>query len=144
MPRRPGPPPKDASQRRRRNADAVVGRDGMVTVDPSKVLTKAPELPAWCVVSPRAELFYRALCRLPQRRLWTDGDWIALWASLPLVDRYFERLSAEAYKAWTSALFPALRITSDDLAKARVKLAESDAQTPPHLVVMDDYRAAAT
>lgn len=144
MPRRPGPQPKDASQRRRRNVDPVVGRDGVAKIDPSPVVDAAPGLPEWCDVSGRTLAFYRELCRLPQRRVWTDGDWLALWSALPLVDRYLTRPGSESFKAWTSALFPALRITSDDLVKARVKISEPDeVETPPEVAVMDAYRKAA-
>lgn len=143
MPRRPGPPPKDPSQRRRRNVDPVVGRDGVTVVDPSPVSAKPPTLPSWCVVSPRTQAFYAALCRLPQRRTWGDGDWLALWVALPLVDRYLERPGSESFKAWTAAVFPVLRVTTDDLAKARVQLAVAAVEAPPEVAVMDEYRRAA-
>ena len=143
MPRRPGPAPKDAELRRRRNVDPVVGRDGALVIDPSPVADSPPDLPAWCEVSERTFAFYGALCRLPQRRAWGDGDWLALWSALPLVDRYFERPGAENFKAWTSALFPVLRVTADDLAKARVKLEQPVVDGPPEVAVMDEYRRAA-
>lgn len=88
--------------------------------------------------------FYAELCRLPQRRAWAEGDWVALWSALPLVDRYLARPGSESFKAWTSALWPALRVTSDDLAKARVKLDEpGEVEVPAEVAVMSAYRKAA-
>lgn len=144
MPRRPGPAPKPAEQRRRRNVDPVVGKDGATRIDAAPVEDPAPELPGWCRVSAVTVAWYEDLCRLPQRRVWSEGDWLALWAALPLVDRYLTRPGSESWKAWTASVFPALRVTSDDLAKARVRFEEpGEVQQPPQVAVMDAYRKAA-
>lgn len=121
MPRRPGPAPKE--NKVRRNVDPIVGRDGWTEVS-GETLDEAPPIPEWAKCSAVAEAFYEELATsLPTAPSWTAGDWMMLWASLPLLSRYFERPGSESYKAWTSVLDPGLRITSDSMVKARVKVA---------------------
>ena len=126
MPRRPGPAPKE--NRVRRNPDTLVGKDGWTELT-GETLDEAPPIPEWVTCSDTARAFYEELATsLPAAPSWSAGDWMMLWASLPLLSRYFERPGSESYKAWTSVLDPGLRITSDSMTKARMKVKAAEAE----------------
>lgn len=120
MPRRPGQPPKE--NRVRRNPDPITGKDGFTTIS-GETLDEAPPIPEWVKCSETTVAFYHQLVTsLPTAPTWSAGDWLILWSSLPLLSRYFERPGSENYKAWTAVLDPGLRITSDSMIKARMKV----------------------
>lgn len=124
MARTPGPAPKNPDERLRRNPDPKVGDDGWTLVRPDGRVTNVPDVPAWLqgMVGPVTTAFYLELAQLPQATTWGPGDWLMLHASLPLLDRYFTRPGSESYKAWTAVLDPGLRITSDAMQKARLRI----------------------
>lgn len=125
--RRPGPEPKTPETRRRRNADPVAGSDGWVELDPSKRAGAPPSLPAWLPdLGEDADALYRQLARLPQARVWLDSEWFLLQLALPLIKKYLQRPGSESFKALTAALSPSLKLTSDDLAKARMRWKKKD------------------
>ncbi|RBO87974.1 hypothetical protein [Nocardia puris] len=69
-------------------------------------------------------------------RLWGPGTWLELHLSLPAAGRYLAGGSSEALKALISAWGAGLRLTEDDLAKARVKVVTVDPE--PEVDVSQD------
>ncbi|WP_147129548.1 MULTISPECIES: hypothetical protein [Nocardia] len=67
-------------------------------------------------------MLYAELARLPQARLWGPGTWLELHLSLPAASRYLGGGSSEGLKALISAWGVGLRLTEDDLTKARIKV----------------------
>ncbi|MFC9995738.1 hypothetical protein [Nocardia sp. NPDC127526] len=120
--RRSGPPPKNPDERLRRNADPFVTGDGWTEIDPTPHDGDIPEIPEWITVGPTGRAIYEHLATLPQARLYGPGTWFQLWVTLPLIERYLSRPGSENYKAVTSTLGAALRLTEDDLARARVRI----------------------
>lgn len=120
---RPGPAPKDPSQRKRTNTDQFLP-DGEWTRIPNEPYDgEIPEIPMWVDLpedSP-ARMYYADLMTLPQARLWQQGDLMNLWVALKYVDLYLTgKPSADGMKSIASMLNLPLRLTSDDLQKARV------------------------
>jgi hypothetical protein len=161
MPRRPGPPPKEPAARLRRNRDTVtgaakpsakptkkppakrtrraaaasqtpiIGIDGWVSIPPGPRTAPAPKLPGWLPVGESAKA-YAELAKLPQAKAWLTSEWTLLQLALPLLDTYLGKPGSESFKAIVTALGPALKLTSDDLAKARMRIADiMPAEAPP-------------
>lgn len=126
--RRPGPAPKNPQERQRTNADPVLGRDGWTEIADVPFAGVVPELPGWCSVGATGRAVYEELARLPQAALWGPGTWLQLHLSLPLVERYLSRPGSENFKAIISTLGAGLRLTEDDLQKARVRVKSAQAQ----------------
>ncbi|MGS2809408.1 phage terminase small subunit [Nocardia sp. MW-W600-9] len=120
--RRSGPPPKNPEDRARRNADPLTGADGWTEIDPTPNDGEVPEIPEWITVGAIGRAVYDELAALPQARLYGMGTWVQLWMTLPLIERYLSRPGSENYKAITSTLGAALRLTEDDLQRARVRI----------------------
>jgi len=120
--RRPGPAPKNPQERQRTNADPVLGRDGWTEIADVPFAGVVPELPGWCSVGATGRAVYEELARLPQAALWGPGTWLQLHLSLPLVERYLSRPGSENFKAIVATLGAGLRLTEDDLQKARVRV----------------------
>jgi hypothetical protein len=127
--RRPGPAPKDPSERARRNADPVVGSDGWTDVQPTAKLRRVPPIPEWIYVGDVTRAFYLELTKLPQATTWSAGDWLMLHSTLPLLERYFTKPGSESFKAWTAVLDPGLRITTDAMMKARMRIRTPEKET---------------
>lgn len=120
---RPGPAPKDPSARKRTNADPFL-EDGEWTKIPYEPNDgEIPSIPMWVEIpddSP-ARMYYNDLMLLPQARLWRSGDIMNLWMALPYIHKYLTTSpGAEGMKAIASTLNLPLRLTADDLQKARV------------------------
>ena len=63
--------------------------------------------------------------RLPQARLYEAGTILAVWMTLPLIQRYLETSKGsgvETYKGIMSVLGPAINMTGTDLQRARIKI----------------------
>lgn len=132
--KRPGPPPKNPEELVRRNVDPIVGADGWTDIDPAPNDGEIPPIPAWCDAGEAARAIYEDLARLPQARLWGPGTWLQLHMSLPLFDRYMSRPGSEGLKALVATWGTGLRLTEDDLQRARVrvrKLIESEDESTP-------------
>ena len=72
-----------------------------------------------------ARQVYDYIMRLPQARLYGAGTILAVWLTLPLIQRYLETSKGsgvETYKGIMSALGPAINMTDNDLARARIKI----------------------
>lgn len=120
--RRSGPAPKNPEERQRRNVDPFLAGDGWTEIDPTPHDGDIPEIPEWITVGAVGRAIYEHLASLPQARLYGPGTWFQLWVTLPLIERYLSRPGSENYKAVTSTLGAALRLTEDDLARARVRI----------------------
>lgn len=153
MARRRGPSPKDPEDRARRNPDPVLAGDGWTEIADEAFAGDVPPIPEWITVSDTVHAFYAELARLPVAVTWGPNDWLMLHASLPLLDRYFARPGSESYKAWTSFLDPGLRITSDAMQKARVRIARvqedddsgvSDSAVPADVTDLSERRRRLT
>ncbi|AXH70399.1 hypothetical protein HOT75_gp011 [Gordonia phage Daredevil] len=123
-----GPAPKDPSQLQGHYSAAKLAGDDWEEIDPDKVV-EAPEIPDWIDASPRAVAIYEYLTSLPQSQLYGAGTYFELWMSLPLIERYLSRPGGETYKTLVSTLGTALRLTEDDMAKARIRMVKADEQT---------------
>ncbi len=121
--RRSGPPPKSPEERARRNVDPLVGADGWTEIGSTPFAGEVPEIPEWIEVGPTGRAVYEHLSRLPQAAMYGPGTWFQLHMTLPLIERYLTRPGSENYKAITTTLGAALRLTEDDLARARVRVA---------------------
>lgn len=124
--RRSGPPPKNPEDRQRRNADPLVGADGWTEIPSTPNDGEIPEIPEWVTVGAVGRAIYAELAALPQARLYGIGTWIQLWMTLPLVERYLSRPGSENYKAIVTTLGAALRLTEDDLQRARVRIKDPE------------------
>lgn len=121
--RRPGPPPKDPSQRQRTNADPVIGSDGWTEIPDAPNDGEIPPIPEWIgEISEAARVVYQELASLPQARLWGPGTWLQLHLSLPMFDKYMEKPGGEGLRTLVGIWGVSLRLTEDDLQKARVKV----------------------
>ncbi|MBF6085209.1 hypothetical protein IU485_27965 [Nocardia cyriacigeorgica] len=144
--RRPGPPPKPPEQRARTNADPYTSGDGWTEIPPDPYDGDVPPIPAWVPCSDEARALYAELAALPQARLWGPGTWLELHLSLPAATRYLNTGSGEGLKALLSAWGVALRLTEDDLTKARIKVAvpaeEDDVPGDKKVVSFDQERRA--
>ncbi|WP_433662460.1 hypothetical protein ACQPW1_10080 [Nocardia sp. CA-128927] len=120
--RRSGPAPKNPEDRQRRNADPLLGIDGWTEIESTPNEGDVPEIPEYIDVGPRGRAIYEQLASLPQARLYGPGTWFQLWMTLPLIERYLSRPGSENYKAVTTTLGAALRLTEDDLQRARVRI----------------------
>jgi hypothetical protein len=128
--RKPGPPPKDPSRRARTNVDPVVGKDGWSEIDTVPFDGEVPPIPDWITVGTQGEAVYDVLSHLPQAALYGPGTWFVAHLSMPLVERYLSRPGSESYKALLTTLSSALRLTEDDLAKARVRARKVEEDVP--------------
>jgi len=135
MPRSPGPPPKDPSERARRNKDPNLAGDGWVEIDRDPYDGDVPPIPEWVEgVGDQARQVYEYLMRLPQARLYGPGTLFEIWLTLPLIQRYLETSKGsgvETYKGIIAALGPALNLTESDMAKARIKFKELVDESAP-------------
>lgn len=122
MARTPGPAPSDPGARHRRNVDPVVNTHGWTELELVGFAGKVPAVPGWLSVSDNCMAIYSELGSLPQAALWGPGTWFELHMTLPLIDRYLSRPGSESFKAIIATLGVALRLTEDDLQKARVKV----------------------
>ena len=126
MARTSGPPPKDPSQLARPRIDPVTGKDGWTEIEPTLVEGEIPAIPEWVTdVGGEARQVYDYILRLPQARLYGAGTILAVWLTLPLIQRYLETSKGsgvETYKGIMSALGPAINMTDNDLARARIKI----------------------
>lgn len=147
--RRPGPPPKDPSQRQRTNADPVIGNDGWTEIPDAPNDGTVPSIPEWVgEVSEAARVVYTELASLPQARLWGPGTWLELHLSLPMFDKYMEKPGGEGLRTLIGIWGVSLRLTEDDLQKARVKVRkqagddelEEAARNNPKVASMADRR----
>lgn len=120
--RRPGPAPKNPEDRLRTNADPLVGRDGWTEITPEPFGGDVPDIPEWAAVGDAGAAVYQELSRLPQAALWGPGTWLQLHLALPLIERYLKRPGSENFKAIVSTLGAGLRLTEDDLQKARIRV----------------------
>lgn len=120
--RRPGPAPKNPEDRARTNSDPLVGRDGWTEIADAPFDGAVPDIPGWAAVGEVGTAIYAELSKLPQARLWGPGTWIQLHLALPLIERYLKRPGSENFKAIVSTLGAGLRLTEDDLQKARVRV----------------------
>jgi len=118
-----GPPP--AENKRRRNPDKYEGLQVTVTADGKAV---APPLPKG--YSPKVEGWYATWTSAPQAQAFTVTDWQRLHMLAPLVERYFA--------TWDRALMAEIRLnesllgaTHVDRLRARIKLAEAEAERQP-------------
>lgn len=109
-------------------APAEVGDDGWTLVPPGKRVGKVPELPDWLHLTGQGAQVYAELARLPQSKVWLESEWLLLQLSLPLMERYLSRPGSESFKALFSALSSSLKLTTDDLARARMKIAKPPAE----------------
>lgn len=128
--RRSGPPPKNPEDRLRRNADPIVGADGWTEIPSTPNDEEIPEIPEWVSVGSTGRAIYDELAALPQARLYGLGTWIQLWMTLPLIERYFSRPGSENYKAIMSTIGASLRLTEDDLQRARVRIKDPVDEEP--------------
>jgi hypothetical protein len=101
----------------------VVDADGWTTIPPGARTAKPPKLPIWLPQNMVAELVYDELAKLPQAKAWMESEWKLLQLALPLLERYLARPGSESFKALVTSLSPALKLTADDLAKARMRIA---------------------
>lgn len=101
----------------------VVDGDGWTSIPPGARTAKPPAISAWLSIGFTAEEAYAEFAKLPQAKAWLESEWKLLQLSLPLLERYVARPGSESFKALVSALGPALKLTSDDLAKARMRIA---------------------
>lgn len=121
--RRPGPPPKDPAQRQRTNADPVIGADGWTEIPDAPNDGEIPPIPEWIgEISEAARVVYQELASLPQARLWGPGTWLQLHLSLPMFDKYMEKPGGEGLRTLVGIWGVGLRLTEDDLQKARIKM----------------------
>ncbi|WKW86004.1 terminase small subunit [Gordonia Phage JonJames] len=116
----PGPAPQE--DRARRNKDPRLQQEDWTALDPSPHEDwDIPEIPDWVPITDRTQQVYDFLMRLPQSRLWNQGEWFWIWMSLPTIEKYFEKPGGEGLKALTGVLNSNLRLTQDELSKARIK-----------------------
>lgn len=121
--RRPGPAPKNPEERQRTNADPVIGADGWTEVPDSPNEGEVPPIPEWVgEISEAARVVYDELASLPQARLWGRGTWLQLHLSLPMFDKYLEKPGGEGLRTLVGIWGVSLRLTEDDLQKARIKM----------------------
>lgn len=99
--------------------------DGWQVIDPTADFD-VPEVPSWIDVSPRTMAIYEHLTSLPQAQLYGGGTYFELWMALPVIERYLARPGIETYKGLVAALGTALRLTEDDLAKAKIRMVEAE------------------
>ncbi|WP_109523680.1 MULTISPECIES: phage terminase small subunit [Nocardia] len=129
--RRSGPPPKNPKDRARRNGDPLLaGADGWTEIPSTPNDGEVPEIPEWVTVGPVGRAIYTELASLPQARLYGQGTWIQLWLTLPLIERYLTRPGSENYKAVTGTMGAALRLTEDDLQRARIRIKDEIDEEP--------------
>ncbi|MEV0759536.1 hypothetical protein [Nocardia sp. NPDC050435] len=136
--RRPGPPPKNPDQRARTNSDPYIGGDGWTELPDEPFDGAIPPIPEWVTCSDAARMLYTELAQLPQARLWGAGTWLELHMSLPAASRYLSTGSSEGLKALISAWGVALRLTEDDLTKARIKIVSDEDDDPEAPEAVDD------
>lgn len=118
-----GPPPKE--NRVRRNKD-ILGIEEWGTIDPSDNDWDPPEIPSWVESTERTEAVYQFLMTLPQSRRWKKGEWFVIWMSLPAIEAYFCKASAEKLGGLLKILNPSLNLTEADMSRARLKWGEAD------------------
>lgn len=121
--RRPGPPPKNPEERLRTNVDPVIGVDGWTEIPDAPNDGDVPAIPEWVgEISEAARVVYEELATLPQARLWGRGTWLQLHMSLPMFDKYLEKPGGEGLRTLVGIWGASLRLTEDDLQKARIKM----------------------
>jgi len=121
---KPGPPPTGKAVRR--NKDPNLDQQDWAAIDPTPHEWEYPPIPEIFEPSERAKIFYDILMSLPQSRTWHEGEWINIWMSLPALEAYLEKPSAEKLKSLLQILNVGLNLTQADMAKARMKFKESD------------------
>lgn len=148
--RRSGVPPKQPHERirARDHRDPYLATDGWTELPDAPFDGDIPDIPEWITVGARGQMIYEELARLPQARLYGRGTWLELQLTLPLIERYLSRPGSENFKAIVSTLGAALRLSEDDLAKARVRiateeeLAEETGEPGTKVVSFEDQRRA--
>ncbi|QAU06541.1 hypothetical protein SEA_WILLIAMBOONE_29 [Gordonia phage WilliamBoone] len=121
---KPGPPPTGNAVRR--NRDPNLDQQDWAIVDPTPHEWDYPPIPDIFEPSARAQAFYEMLMELPQSRTWHEGEWINIWMSLPALEAYLEKPSAEKLKSLLQILNVGLNLTQADMAKARMKFKQPD------------------
>lgn len=131
----PGPPPKPASQRARRNKDTIA-----TTVIPFR-RGVAPDLPDGIPWHPQTVAWWEDWRQSPQAEMWTATDWNELLVAAALHSKFWA--AAEADKPATGMVLLASELrsrgghfgaTPADRARLRIVFADADER--------DDKRAA--
>ncbi|AOE43701.1 hypothetical protein SEA_SPEEDDEMON_120 [Gordonia phage SpeedDemon] len=117
-----GPAAKDPSELTGHHSKSVLAGDGWEEIDPDAAVPEAPELPDWVETTDVGRAVYDYLTSIPQAQKYGPGTHWVLWMSIPLIERYLAKPGSENYKAILSTLGSALRLTEDDLARARIRM----------------------
>ncbi|QDF15373.1 hypothetical protein SEA_MOLLYMUR_12 [Gordonia phage Mollymur] len=123
-----GPAGKDPSELTGHHSKSVLAGDGWEEIDPNAEVPEAPPIPPWVPVGPAGQLVYEYLTSIPQAQKYGPGTYWELWLSIPLIERYLEKPGSENYKAILSTLGSALRLTEDDLQRARIRMVAAEQQ----------------
>ena len=129
----PGPPPKDPSQRRRRNADPI----------PRKTLSEPPAeyppLPNATGYLPQTRKWYRTWATSPQAARFQATDWQRLAMLAPLVDQFHTDPKASLFEVIARAE-SGLGATEADRLRLRWDVQEPKAKQKPPASAGDSER----
>lgn len=130
----PGPVPKRADQRRRRNKSQTE-----VVSAPSTSRTHAPDPnPDW---HPVAQQWFRSLAESGQHQFYEESDWATARYVAEAMHRNLDsgRFSGQLFAAVMSAMTDLLT-TEGARRRARIELERAEPEIPPEVAIMDEYR----
>ncbi|PBC38481.1 hypothetical protein CJ179_38405 [Rhodococcus sp. ACS1] len=142
-----GPAPKNPEDRIRRNADPIADANGWIELERTPNENDVPPIPVWVECSEQARMIYEEITKLPQARLWGPGTYFEIHLALPLLDKYLEKPGSDGFKTIVSAWGAGLRLTEDDLQRARIRFKKEidpdeleDAKKDPKVIDMKNRR----
>nr|WP_296763841.1 hypothetical protein [Rhodococcus sp. (in: high G+C Gram-positive bacteria)] len=138
----PGPAPKNPEDRIRRNSDPLTDANGWTEIDPSPNDGAIPPIPPWSSQDPIVGGIYAELGKLPQARLWGPGTWFEIHLTLPIMEKYLEKPSSEAFKTILAAWGSGLRLTEDDMQRARIRVRKELSAEEQELAIKGNPKVA--
>lgn len=118
----PGPAPKNPEDRVRRDTSPLTDSNGWTEIDGTPNDAEPPPIPPWSSHDPIVAGIYAELAKLPQSRTWGPGTWFEIHLTLPIMEKYLEKPTSDAFKTILQAWGSGLRLTEDDMQRARIRV----------------------